>query len=199
MIRFKIGSGVNGESEAFIYPEGGNDEVADFQVAFPHGHGDELLELQEAGLAVKDGGNSSDTNLGGFGHVQNDGHNSSKEFVLVGVGQRCHGIDDVRAEDVGNNSTFGVRDEALNGGWDLGVAEGQQSDHLFGVRFSIFEGFESDTGVFVKSIGFAWAVLVGRAGDSDQVAVSHSNGSSHFPRNTGEMLIRCPNNHLCKQ
>merc|ERR1719268_530659 len=164
----------------WAYPEGSDDEVADFQVTFPHSDGNQLLEFQESGLNIEDGGDGSNTNFGGLGHVQNDGHNGSKEFIPVSVSQRRQGIDDMRAKSAGNDSALDVRDETLNGGWDFGVAKSQEGNHLLGVRFGIFEGFESNTAVFVKSISFAWAVLVGRAGDSDQVTVSHSDSGSHF-------------------
>jgi len=164
----------------YHYLEGGNDEVADFQVTFPKSTSNELLQFQERGVGLEHGSDGCDTDFSGFSWVQNDGHDNAEEFVLVHETQRCQGVDDMGTESLINSSVFGERDQAFDGRWNLGVAESHEGKHFLIVILSILESFNSDAAVFVDSVSFASSTLTG-AGESNQVAERQSDGGFQFP------------------
>ena len=137
------------------YPEGGDDKVADFQVGLPQSTSNDLLEFQEAGLSVENGGDGGDAGVGGLALVQNDGHNGGKEFILVDQTQRCQRVDDVGAQSFRHHSIFGVRDQTLDGRRDLGVGKSQKSNNFLLVGLGILESFDGHAAVLADSVGFA--------------------------------------------
>lgn len=162
------------------YSEGGDDEVADFQVSLPQSIGDDLLEFQEAGLGIEDGGDGGDAHIRRFGLVQNDGHDSGQELVFVDEAQGSQGVDDVGAQSLRHHSALGVSDEAFDGRRDLGVGKSHQSHHLLLVSSRILEGFHSLATVLGHGVGSAGS-SIGETGQSYQVAERQADGSSQFP------------------
>lgn len=150
-------------------------------VAFPDGASDELLQFEEGGLGAEQAGHGGHTDLGRLGGVEDQRHDGRQELVAVNGGNRLQGEDDLRADSGGDGSGLGVRDQALDGRDQVGVAKGHQSHNHLGVGLGRLEGFVGHAGVLVDGVGLARAQFVGRAGDADQVAESQSDGTSQFP------------------